>query len=74
MGGAFFAESMFHRETNMSKVALKALVDQLKLKGFILLECQFMTPHLQTLGAIEIPDSEYMSKLNRALHMESVLF
>jgi len=74
LGGAFFAESMFHRETNMSKVALKALVDHLKMRGFILLECQFMTPHLQTLGAIEIPDSEYMSELNRALRMESVLF
>lgn len=74
IGGVFFAESMFHRETNMSKVALKALVDHLKMRGFILLECQFMTPHLQTLGAIEIPDSEYMSELNRALRMESVLF
>ncbi|NBO38547.1 leucyl/phenylalanyl-tRNA--protein transferase [bacterium] len=67
LGGAFFAESMFHSEDNMSKVALKALVDRLREKKFSLLECQFLTPHLESLGAIEMSDSEYMKRLAEAL-------
>ena len=54
MGRAFCAESMFHRESNMSKIALWALVESLKHSGHRLIDCQFMPPHLQRLGAKEI--------------------
>lgn len=74
LGAAFFAESMFHRESNMSKVALSALVSHLRNRGFTLLECQFLTSHLESLGAIEVPDSEYMLALNSALSKMSVSF
>lgn len=67
LGGAFFAESMFHRETDMSKVALYHLVQHLKEKGFTLLEVQFLTEHLTSLGAIEVTDDKYQSLLARAL-------
>lgn len=67
IGGAFFAESMFHRETDMSKVALYHLVRHLKEKGFALLEVQFLTEHLTSLGAVEITDRKYQSLLAKAL-------
>src|SRR6187402_2868 len=53
--GAFFGESMFHRETDASKVALVALVERLRMRGFTLLDTQWVTPHLEQFGAIEIP-------------------
>ena len=59
-GGVFFAESMFHNANNASKVALYFLVEKLKKNNFIILECQFMTDHLKSMGAEEISDSEYM--------------
>ncbi len=55
LGGAFFGESMFHRETDASKVALAALVDRLTRRGFLLLDIQWVTPHLEQFGAIEVP-------------------
>ena len=55
LGGAFMAESMFHRETDASKVALHGLVTHLNECGFALLDTQYLTSHLQSLGAIEIP-------------------
>ena len=64
--GAFFAESMFHRRTDASKIALKYLVDSLRNGGFALLEVQFLTPHLASLGAIEIPAEDYMQRLEEA--------
>lgn len=67
LGGAFFAESKFHRETDASKVALFHLVEHLKKRGFALLEVQFQTPHLKTLGVIEVPDEHYQSLLQKAL-------
>lgn len=67
LGGAFFAESKFHRERDASKVALYHLVARLKQKGFSLLEVQFLTPHLERLGAIAIPDSDYQALLVNAL-------
>ena len=70
IGAAFFAESMFHKESNMSKLALYRLVGQLRLKGFELLECQFLTPHLQSLGAQTVPDEKYMDMLNQALERD----
>jgi len=70
LGGAFFAESMFHRKTDASKVALYHLVDRLKTTGYTLLEVQFLSPHLESLGAIAIPDEEYMKKLAEALQKD----
>jgi leucyl/phenylalanyl-tRNA--protein transferase len=67
LGGAFMAESMFHRETDASKVALAALTSRLRKRGFILLDVQYVTPHLESLGAIEITRREYERRLERAL-------
>ncbi len=67
LGGAFFAESKFHRETDASKVALFNLVEHLKERGFQLLEVQFLTEHLKTLGVIEVSDEEYQALLQQAL-------
>ena len=55
LGGAFFGESMFHRATDASKVALVALIERLRTRGFGLLDTQWVTEHLRQFGAIEIP-------------------
>jgi len=65
--GAFFGESMFHRETDASKVALVALVERLRASGFVLLDTQWTTPHLEQFGAFEIPRSDYLKLLAIAL-------
>lgn len=70
LGGAFFAESKFHRVTDMSKVALAKLVERLRDRGFALLEVQYLTPHLQQFGAIEIPHRQYMTYLESALRLD----
>jgi leucyl/phenylalanyl-tRNA--protein transferase len=70
LGGAFFGESMFHRVTDASKVALAALVDRLQRRGFLLLDIQWVTPHLEQFGAIEIPRRAYLAQLKRALARE----
>lgn len=67
LGGAFMAESMFHYETDASKVALAALVERLRERGFMLLDVQYLTPHLASLGAIEIPHRRYVRLLQQAL-------
>jgi leucyl/phenylalanyl-tRNA--protein transferase len=67
LGGVFFGESMFHRETDASKVALVALVERLRARGYQLLDTQWMTPHLRRFGGIEIPRKEYLRRLHRAL-------
>lgn len=67
LGGAFMAESMFHRETDASKVALAALVARLQEQGFLLLDVQYVTPHLESLGAVEITRREYERRLEQAL-------
>ena len=67
MGRAFFGESMFSRATDASKVALVWLVARMKIGGFELLDCQFMTDHLASLGAIEIAQEEYLKLLEAAL-------
>lgn len=69
LGGAFMAESMFHRETDASKVVLAALVHRLTERNFVLLDVQYLTPHLQRLGAIEIPNKVYLAKLQKALKL-----
>lgn len=67
LGRAFFGESMFHRATDASKVALAALVDRLTSRGFILLDTQWTTPHLEQFGAMEIPRDDYLDRLSVAL-------
>lgn len=67
IGGAFFGESMFHRETDASKVALVALVDRLTRRAFSLLDTQWVTPHLRQFGAIEIPRDDYLRRLKAAV-------
>jgi leucyl/phenylalanyl-tRNA--protein transferase len=66
-GRAFFGESMFSRRTNASKVALAGLVKGLNESGYELLDTQFLTPHLETLGGIEIPRDTYHELLKSAL-------
>jgi leucyl/phenylalanyl-tRNA--protein transferase len=65
--GAFFGESMFHRETDASKVALVALVERLRERRYQLLDTQYVTPHLQTFGAVEISRVKYLRMLRQAL-------
>ncbi len=67
LGGAFFGESMFSRMTDASKVALAQLVVRLRRGGFLLLDTQFVTPHLAQFGAIEISRAAYRHSLERAL-------
>jgi leucyl/phenylalanyl-tRNA--protein transferase len=67
VGGAFFGESMFHRVTDASKVALCALVERLRERRFTLLDTQWRTPHLERFGAIEISRRQYMYLLSRAV-------
>jgi leucyl/phenylalanyl-tRNA---protein transferase len=69
LGGAFFGESMFHRATDASKVCLTYLVARLRFGGFSLLDAQFVTPHLESLGAIEIPRAEYRRRLDAAMEL-----
>jgi leucyl/phenylalanyl-tRNA--protein transferase len=65
--GAFFGESMFHHATDASKVALAALVERLRAGGFLLLDTQWTTPHLEQFGAFEVPRAEYLKLLAAAL-------
>jgi leucyl/phenylalanyl-tRNA---protein transferase len=67
IGGAFMGESMFHTETDASKIALLFLVERMKERGFALLDCQFITSHLNTFGAVEISHDEYLKRLNMAI-------
>jgi leucyl/phenylalanyl-tRNA--protein transferase len=67
LGRAFFGESMFSRETDASKVALAWLVARMKVGNFTLLDCQFMTDHLASLGAVTIPRATYVALLSAAL-------
>ncbi|MFL6741520.1 MAG: leucyl/phenylalanyl-tRNA--protein transferase, partial [Sphingomicrobium sp.] len=67
LGRAFFGESMFSRATDASKVALAWLVARLKVGNFTLLDCQFMTEHLASLGAVSITRKTYVALLSAAL-------
>jgi len=69
LGGAFFGESMFHRVTDASKMALVALVEHLRANKFALLDTQWVTPHLQQFGAVEIPRDHYLKILRRAIDL-----
>lgn len=70
IGGAFFGESMFHRETDASKVALVALVERLRSRGYLLLDTQWVTEHLEQFGAIEISRSRYLHLLDASLRRD----
>lgn len=69
IGAAFFGESMFFRQTNASKVALKGLVEHLRARRFILLDTQWMTKHLRQFGAVEVTRAEYLHQLQRAVSL-----
>lgn len=68
---AFFGESMFSRRTNASKTALFHLVERLKNGGFTLLDTQFLTPHLASMGGVEIPQEDYLILLRAALRKDA---
>ena len=74
LGGAFFGESMFSRRTDASKVALAYLVDRMNAGGFTLLDTQFLTPHLKSLGAIEISRAQYQKRLEKAVNKQATFF
>ena len=71
VGGAFFGESMFSRATNASKVALFHLIERLNHQGYALLDTQFMTDHLRSLGGIEIIRAEFQDRLKQALAIKT---
>ena len=70
LGGAFMGESMFTRVRDASKVCLVYLVNRLQERGYVLLDCQIQNPHLARLGAREIPEEEYLRRLQHALTLE----
>ena len=70
LGGAFFGESMFSRAPDASKVALVALVERLRARGFLLLDTQWTTAHLRQFGATDVPRREYLVRLRKALALE----
>ncbi len=67
LGGVFFGESMFHHATDASKVCLVALVEHLRRRGFEVLDVQFVNPHLEQFGVVEVPREAYLSRLEAAL-------
>ena len=70
LGGAFMGESMFTRMRDASKVCFVRLVECLRERDFRLLDCQIQNPHLASLGAHEIPEAEFMCRLQNALSLE----
>ena len=74
VGGAFFGESMFYCVTDASKIALVALVDHLHAREFVLLDTQWLTPHLQQFGGIEISRNHYLRVLRRAVELPRKFF
>lgn len=72
LGGFFAGESMFHRVSNASKVALCHLVNHLRERNFALFDIQMITPATERFGAVEIPRSEYLQRLKRAVELPCV--
>jgi leucyl/phenylalanyl-tRNA--protein transferase len=72
--GLFAGESMFHDGRDASKVALAALVERLQAIGAVLLDVQWLTPHLASLGAVEVPRAEYLRRLDAALATDTLPF
>ncbi|MGB7336012.1 MAG: leucyl/phenylalanyl-tRNA--protein transferase [Salaquimonas sp.] len=71
LGGAFFGESMFSRQTNASKIALAHLVHRMRAGGFLLLDTQFATKHLERFGVLEIPKKQYGGLLAEAIALDA---
>jgi leucyl/phenylalanyl-tRNA--protein transferase len=69
IGAAFFGESMFHHVRDASKIALVALMQHLRERRFVLLDTQWLTPHLKKFGAIEVPRAEYLHRLSLAVNL-----
>ena len=74
LGAVFFGESMFSRATDASKVALVHLVARLNFGGFKMLDAQFLNPHLERLGAISLPKSDYQKRLEPLLDLDADFF
>ncbi|BDA84498.1 leucyl/phenylalanyl-tRNA--protein transferase [Aureimonas sp. SA4125] len=74
LGGAFFGESMFSRETDASKVSLAFLVERLRLGGYRLLDAQFITSHLAQFGAVEISRADYHERLEEAVALPATFY
>ncbi len=70
VGGLFAAESMFHRRTDASKIALACCVEGFRASGIGLFDVQFLTDHLATLGAVEISRDEYLARLKACVERE----
>lgn len=70
IGGAFFGESMFHRVPDASKVALVTLVERMRAGGFVLLDTQWLTPHLAQFGTFLVSRHEYLRRLKAALALD----
>jgi leucyl/phenylalanyl-tRNA--protein transferase len=68
--GAFFGESMFHEDADASKVALCALIDRLRARGYTLLDIQWVTPHLSQFGAMEVRRKKYLKLLEESLKVQ----
>ena len=73
-GGVFTGESMFRRETDLSKLALLFLIDHMSARGATWLDCQIMTPHMQALGAREIPRAKFLDMLEAAQRSGIAIF
>jgi len=71
LGGFFGAESMFHRQTNASKAALHALVQECRRQGFAVFDAQIMNPHLASLGAFEVSTRRFEAMLAQALRVKT---
>jgi len=74
LGGAYFGESMFSRVPDASKIALAHVVDRLRAGGFALFDTQFLTPHLASLGGVEIGRRDYRRRLAAALDRPARFF
>ncbi len=74
LGAAFFGESMFSRASDASKVALVHLIERLRAGGYTLLDTQFVTEHLSTFGAVELPRGTYLEHLRAALEREATFY
>jgi len=74
LGGLFAGESMFHRRTDASKAAFVGLVERLRAGGATLFDVQWCTPHLESLGAVEVPRARYLELLAEAVTRPQVAF
>jgi leucyl/phenylalanyl-tRNA--protein transferase len=70
IGGFFAGESMFSEEENASKAAMVAMEEKLRARGFVLFDVQMMTPHLRSMGAIEMPRADYLRLLGAAVALK----